>query len=333
MCGLGLTRCQTERMTTALVLGAGGTVGIAYHAGVLRALEEEAGFRPDDAELVVGTSAGSMVGAIIRSGIGTDELWSASVGEHPDLVVEREGESPWAAAWESPTDVVRRLFGSAYVLQRSLLRFPVPHLPRALQRLFPGGFFTIADVEETLSQFMPTTWPAKPLWLVSVDVRTGRRVVLGRRVPPRTDLHTAVEASCAIPAFFQPVRVGRRTLVDGGVHSTTNLDLATKISPDVIIGVVPMAFEPGNSLGGLDAVMRRHAQGRLSREVDQARDGGARVLLLRPSEHDLVAMGGNMMRRRGNERVTRIAYESAARQLDTPRSRDLLAQLRETALA
>ncbi len=308
-------------------------MGIAYHAGVLRALEEVAGFRPDDADLVIGTSAGSMVGAVVRSGISTDDLWAASLGEHPDLVVEREGASPWARAWESPTDVIRRAFGSAYVLQRSLLRFPVPHLPRALRRLFPGGFFTIADVEETLSQFMPTAWPAKPLWLVTVDVRTGRRVVLGRRVPPRTDLHTAVEASCAIPGFFQPVRVGRRTLVDGGVHSTTNLDLATKISPDLIIGVVPMAFEPGHSPAGLDGVVRSYAQNRLAREVAQARGTGARTLLIRPSRHDLTAMGANLMRRAGNERVTRIAYESAARQLDTARSRDLLAQLRETALA
>ncbi len=308
-------------------------MGIAYHAGVLRALEEVAGFQPDDADLVVGTSAGSMVGAIVRSGISTADLWAASLGDHADLVVEREGASPWAAAWEGPTDVIRRVFGSAYVLQRSLLRFPVPHLPRALRRLFPGGFYTIADVEETLSQFMSTAWPAKPLWLVTVDVRTGRRVVLGRRVPPRTDLHTAVEASCAIPGFFQPVRVGRRTLVDGGVHSTTNLDLATKIAPDVIIGVVPMAFEPGHAPGGLDLAVRSHAQNRLSREVTQARGRGARTLLIRPSREDLAAMGPNLMRRRGNEHVTRIAYDSAARQLDSARSRDVLAQLRETALA
>ncbi len=308
-------------------------MGIAYHAGVLRALEEVAGFAPDDADLVIGTSAGSMVGAIVRSGISTADLWAASLGEHPDLVVEREGASPWAAAWEGPTDVIRRVFGSAYVLQRSMLRFPVPHLPRALRRLFPGGFYTIADVEETLSQFMPTAWPAKPLWLVTVDVRTGRRVVLGRRVPPRTDLHTAVEASCAIPGFFQPVRVGRRTLVDGGVHSTTNLDLATKIAPDVIIGVVPMAFDPGHAPGGFDLAVRGHAQNRLAREVTQARNQGARTLLIRPSRHDLAAMGPNLMRRRGNEHVTRIAYESAARQLDSARSRDVLAQLRETALA
>ncbi len=315
-------------MTTALVLGAGGTVGMAYHAGVLRALEEVGGYRPDDADLIVGTSAGSMVGAIIRSGLSTEDLWLASLGEHEDLAIEKQGESPWAAAWESPTDVIRRLVGSLYVLQRSAMRIPVPPLPASLRRLFPGGFFTIADAEETLSQFMGTEWPAKPLWLVTVDVRTGRRVVLGRRNPVRTDLLTAVKASCAIPAFFQPMRVGRRTLVDGGIHSTTNLDLATKVSPDVVIAVVPMAFDPSSPPRGLDLAIRTFAQRRLVREVAQARGAGARVLLLRPTREDLAAMGGNMMRREGNDVVSRIAHESAARQLESSRGRDVVAEAR-----
>ena len=316
-------------MTNALVLGAGGTVGMAYHAGVLRALEEEGGFRPDDADLVVGTSAGSMVGAALRSGLSTEDLWLASLGEHPELDLEQPGDSPWEQTWETSFDVVRRMLGSAYVLQRSLLRFPVPTLPRQLQRIFPGGFFTIADAEETMSRFMPTTWPERPLWLVTVDVRTGRRVVLGRRDPVRTDLHTAVRASCAIPAFFQPVRVGHRVLVDGGVHSTTNLDLTSAISPEVIIGVVPMAFDPTSPPRGLDRAVRGFAQARLTREVTEVRGRGARVLLLRPSVSDLEAMGGNMMRSDGNEVVTRVAYDSAVRQLTTPRGRDVLAQLRE----
>jgi NTE family protein len=320
-------------VTSALVLGAGGTVGIAYHAGVLRALEEVGGFRPDDADLVVGTSAGSMIGAMLRSGLSTEELWRAALGEHDEISVGDSDDAGWGQAWHGPVDAVRRAMGSAYVLQRTLWRFPVPALPRALQRLFPGGFFTIGDAEDTLAQVMPTDWPTKPLWLVSVDVPTGRRVILGRRNPPRTDLHTAVKASCAIPAFFLPVRVGRRVLVDGGVHSTTNLDLSTKIRPDVIVGVVPMAFDPSSPPRTLDLAFRRFAQARLHREADQAERRGSRVLLIRPSHDDLDAMGHNMMRRDGNEAVTRIAYDSAARQLDTARSREILDQLHETLVA
>ncbi len=317
-------------MTTALVLGAGGTVGMAYHAGVLRALEEVGGLRPDDADLIVGTSAGSMVGAMVRAGLTTDDLYRASLGEHHDLSMEAGDERPWMSVAATPFDVARRILGSLYVLQRSALRIPVPHLPAGLRKAFPGGFYTIADAEDTLSKVLPTAWPGKPLWLVAVDVRTGRRVVLGRRNPPRTDLHAAVRASCAIPGFFQPVRVGRRDLVDGGVHSTTNLDLATKVEPDVIVGVVPMGFDPASPPGGVERLVRSYAHRTLVREVAQARRAGSRILLLRPSEADLTAMGGlDMMRREGNDRVTRVAYESAARQLAEPRARDVLAEARE----
>ncbi|HAS11884.1 MAG TPA: hypothetical protein DCS55_15415, partial [Acidimicrobiaceae bacterium] len=108
-------------LRTALVLGAGGTVGMAYHAGVLRALEEVGGIRPDDADLVIGTSAGSMVGAMLRSGLTTEDLYLASLGEHP-VIGHHDQRSPWAAAWDGPVDAMRRLLGSMYVLQRSALR-------------------------------------------------------------------------------------------------------------------------------------------------------------------------------------------------------------------
>jgi len=70
-------------MKTALVLGGGGLVGLAYHAGVLRALEVEAGFSPDDAELIVGTSAGSVMGAYLRTGMTTQDMWLLALGQHP----------------------------------------------------------------------------------------------------------------------------------------------------------------------------------------------------------------------------------------------------------
>ncbi len=304
---------------------------MAYHAGVLRALEAVGGFRPDDADLVVGTSAGSMVGAMVRSGLTTEDLYQASLGEHPHLG-HHDQRSPWAAAWDGPVDAMRRLLGSMYVLQRSALRLPVPPLPAFLRRAFPGGFFTIDDAEDTMAEVLPTDWPARPLWLVTVDVRSGRRVVLGSRDPVRTDLPTAVKASCAIPAFFQPQRVRGRTLVDGGVHSTSNLDLATGIAADVVIGIVPMAFDTAPRPALVHQLGRLHAHRQLERELAEVRGTGAAVLLLRPTEEDLEAFGGlNMMRRHGNERVTRVAYESASRQLSTPYARSVLDRLQDTA--
>ena len=64
-----------------LVLGAGGTVGLAWHAGVLRALEH-AGIVPDAADVIIGTSAGSVAAAYMRSGWTTEELWQVALGKY-----------------------------------------------------------------------------------------------------------------------------------------------------------------------------------------------------------------------------------------------------------
>ena len=79
-------------MTTTIVLGAGGTVGLAYHAGVLKALRETAGIEAADADLLIGTSAGSAASAYLRSGYTSDDLWRMALGTHETLVGLTDGE-------------------------------------------------------------------------------------------------------------------------------------------------------------------------------------------------------------------------------------------------
>src|SRR5688500_17649462 len=111
---------DTGVMKTGLVLGAGGVVGMAYHAGVLHALEQEAGFAADAADLIVGTSAGSVVGAYVRAGWSTDDFWHLALGDHPELEAIGGGDPIEARrqiltpAFRSPFDLARRAVGSAY---------------------------------------------------------------------------------------------------------------------------------------------------------------------------------------------------------------------------
>src|SRR5688572_27660471 len=107
-------------MKVGLVLGAGGTVGIAYHAGVLHALEEVGGWAADDADLMVGTSAGSVVGAYLRSGWTTDDLWQLALGTHAELG-SLTGLGPdrrgiLTPNFRGPFDLWRRVMGSAFVV-------------------------------------------------------------------------------------------------------------------------------------------------------------------------------------------------------------------------
>src|SRR5438067_13650109 len=114
-------------MKAALVLGGGGTVGIAYHAGVLRALEVEAGFSPDDADVIIGTSAGSVIGAYLRTGMTTEDMWLLARGEHPlHQSFGGDGErrpALFVPTFTNPVDIIRHLIGSAYVLARAISPF------------------------------------------------------------------------------------------------------------------------------------------------------------------------------------------------------------------
>ena len=370
-----------------LVLGGGGTVGLAYHAGVLRALEEVAGVVPNDASLIVGTSAGAVMGAYLRTGWTTEDFWQLALGTHSSLdgltddEVAARSRRIMEPAWRDPVTLVRRSIGSAYVAGRSFVRpmppfvrlpsavplsslrlpfappgpvrLPSVHLPfvrvpslrvpslrmpwmpvlpsvpvpAVLGRLFPGGLFTMTEGRRRFAEELPSEWPERPLWLCAYDIDRGRRVVLGR--PGRAPLATlpeAVTASCAIPGIYDPVRVGRLTLVDGGAWSTSNLDLASKAGCELIVGIVPMAFDTARPLpAALTQLVRRVPARMVVGEMADARRRGAEVLLLRPSARELRLHGTNLMRGSGWDAIARAAYEATARTLETDRFRSVLA--------
>lgn len=310
-------------MKVGLVLGAGGTVGMAYHAGVLRALEVEAGFVPNRADLIIGTSAGSVIGAYIRTGWSTADFWeltsdlAGGTDETPEIFSPRFG---------SPIDVVRRGLGSAFVIGRALTPFPL-QVPEVLRRAFPGGMYAMGEGRRRFAEELPEAWPDLPLWLCTVDIGRGRRVVLGRAGAPKVPLPRAVLASCAIPGVYEPIQVGRMTLIDGGARSTTNLDLAAKWGCDLIIGVAPMAFDTGIPPGPLGQLVRRIPARQLSGEMAAARRAGAEVLLFCPSAAELSLHGFNMMRPTGLRSVAQAGYDATVATLQTERFRDVFRQL------
>lgn len=309
-------------MQFGLVLGAGGTVGAAYEAGVLKGLLDGAGIDAADADLIVGTSAGSVVAAYLRSGWTVDDMWSFALGTHPTLAgldtealaVQRAGIL--VSCLHNPIDVVRRGLGSAWVLGRSVVHLPQPPLPAAVRRLFPGGLFRMVEAERRFAEELPDQWPSRPLWLVAYDTVAGRRVVLGRPGAPAATLQQAVMASTAIPALYPPVELGRRVLVDGGAYSSTNLDLAAAAGCRLIIGVAPLAYDAAASPECGQKLVRRVPSRRLGAEVGAARRQGCQVLLLRPSTEELRLHGYNLMRGDGWEAIAVAAREATLALLD-----------------
>src|SRR5437763_15275513 len=166
--------------------GAGGTVGRAYHAGLTRALAQVAGIKPAEPHLLVGTSPRSLIAAYLRSGWTREDFWSFALGTHPTLAdlsedhVARRRRNIFTPRWQSPLELSRIPVGSAYVLGQAVVRRPALPVPGWLRRRFPGGLFAMTEGQRRLPEELAQDWPDRPLWLVTVDVNTGRRVVLGR---------------------------------------------------------------------------------------------------------------------------------------------------------
>ena len=212
-------------MTRALVLAGGGVTGIAWETGVLLGLEETG--RLGSFDLVIGTSAGAAVGAQLTSGVPLVELYARQVAEEhaeisPDLDLE-----PLIAFFTEMGDI------SAGVSPEKLVQ--VGAFAKSARTV------PLADRRAVIAWRLPShDWPATALRVTTVDADTGELVVLDSSsgVP----LVDAVMASCAVPGVWPPVPLLGRLLIDGGVRSSTNADLAQ--GHDEVLLLAPLAQGP-----------------------------------------------------------------------------------------
>jgi NTE family protein len=322
-------------MKVGLVLGAGGVLGGAWLTGALHALAEETGWDPGSAERIVGTSAGSMVGSIVASGVPPWFMVAHSRGDVFEGLNGPDGR-PAAKADRSAGAVFRLHRGipalgpGSLKLALSALAKPLHSTPLALTvGWLPRGMISTEALKETVARVVADGWVDHPsFWAVACDYGNGRRVPFGREGSPPADLPDAVAASCAIPGFYRPVRIGDRDYVDGGVCSASNLDLVAREGLDLVICLNPTSTrERSGGPGPGDRVARalRAASGRrLGHEAKRVRAFGAEVLLIQPVADDLAVMGRNLMSGRRRNQVIETAQRTVRKQLADPALRDLL---------
>ena len=301
-----------------LVLGAGGAVGHAFHAGVLAALTDATGWDARRAEIIVGTSAGSLVGALVRAGLSGPDLAARST----DTALSAEGH-----------ELVQRALAAtqhlAPIPPRAPRRrgFPTMSSPAALARaalqpwnvrpgavaaaVLPAGRISTEVIASGLRPLFGDTWPDRALWISAVDLHTGRRVSFGRAGAPAADVASAVAASCAIPGFFAPVSIHGVRYVDGGAHSPTNADLVAGLGLDLVVISSPMSVARNSVRFAADQPARRLSRFNLVREAAAIRRGGTPVITFQPTPDDLAVMGLNAMDPERGAEVTRQARESA----------------------
>ena len=298
-----------------LVLGAGGSVGHAYHAGVLAAIEEATGWNPNSAELIVGTSAGSVVAALLRAGLSAADLANTSLrrplsAAGAALMARTGPRARLATPGPQHADVGRGPASASLLLRPWGVR-----LGALAAALLPSGTVSTEAVAAGVRAIYGTAWPDRPTWICAVRLDNGQLVAFGRKGAPPAAMAEAVAASCAIPAYFQPVVIGGRRYVDGGSHSVTNADLLAGAGLDLVVVSCPMGATRDAVAMGIDLPVRAGIRARLSREVDKVRRAGTPVLTLQPTREVRAAMGNNPMDPRRSSAVTSTAYESTLERL------------------
>lgn len=331
-----------------LVLGAGGIAGHAYHVGVLSALAEETGWDPGRSDVVVGTSAGSVVGALLRAGFAPSDLAARALGrpvsDRGAALLERMGRVGGGDEWGPERPIAGSHPAGSHPagshpagasLRPASIRGAVRSAFRAWELrpmvtvagLLPEGRTSTERVVTGIRRLFGTARPHRALWLCALDLDRGRRVVFGREGSPPADVATAVAASCAIPGYFAPVEVGGARYVDGGVHSVTNVDTLAGEGLDLIVVSAPMSVAADAVRPSLDVAARLAAAGRLRWELGRVRRGGTPVVAFEPGPADLAAMGPNPMDPARREAVLRQARASALRRLRQAPLQERLAAL------
>jgi NTE family protein len=217
-----------------LVLGGGGVTGAAFHFGTLFSLRMATGWEPADADVVVGTSSGAVVAALVRSRRLNLEA----------LVGDVHGSSELARALAERIYRRSRMHGVGRWMRHGLLPgLRHPGIRLAVGSPAPYTTDGIADWLRSALGESATSWPDRPTTIVAYEIESRTRVAFGTEGSPDTDLVTAVAASSAVPMVFDPVTIEGRRYVDGGIISGTSADLVLG-SPeplDLVIVVAPMA--------------------------------------------------------------------------------------------
>jgi NTE family protein len=266
---------------TALVLGGGGMTGIAWEIGVLSGLAE-AGVDLTDADLVVGTSAGSVVGAQLRSGVDLEALYERQLEPAGAERVARLGRGTLAR------------YGLAMLLARrddTAFRRRLGELAR--KAADTGKTPTEAERRAAIESRLPSTeWSDRQLVVTAVDTASGEFVTFTRS--SGVELVAAVGASCAVPGVYPPVTIDGHRYMDGGMRSPANADLAADYERIVVIAPLPRGVGPMTSV---DA---------------QVTGLVSRVAVVSPDQASLAAIGKNVLDPAAREPSARAGRAQAA---------------------
>jgi NTE family protein len=269
----------------ALVLGGGGLTGIAWETGMLAGLAEH-GVDLTDADLVVGTSAGSVVGVDVRTGKPLAQLFEAQ-------------SAPMAA-----TEVYAKMRSAVmlrYAMAVTFTRKPVVAGRRIGKVALRARTETEAERRRIFESRVSTLeWPVGDLKITAVETVSGEFTVFDAN--SGVGLIDAVAASCAVPGIWPPVTINGKRYMDGGMRSATNADLAAGYQRVVVIAPLHQGFGPIASVAS---------------QVRQLTAEGSQVAVIRPDSTALQAIGKNVLDPAHRPAAAAAGYAQAGAEMST----------------
>lgn len=265
--------------TRALVLGGGGPVGIAWESGLIAGLAQ-AGIDVGEADFILGTSAGSFVGARLALGADASTLADPILAE-----AERQGGAPREGQGK-PADLSHlvRLMSEAQGGMRNPAEVRAEIGAFALAADTPTEDQFIESFGRSFAGLAEDAWPQRGFACTAVDAGDGSFQLWTKA--SGVGVTRAVASSCSVPGVYPPVTLAGRRYIDGGMRSTTNADMAAGY--DVVVVVAVRLGAAGGA--AMDAIARRFGE-----EVQSLQDGGATVIVLSPDEASQTAFGANLM--------------------------------------
>jgi NTE family protein len=348
---------RAQPSKTALVLGGGGFTGGVYEIGALRALDLlSVSHTVNQFDVYVGTSAGSFVASAVANGITPEQMMQAIVREGPEQLPDARAN---ALLRPNYREFVTRgalfplkLMSLLRMLSRELGQVSAMDIVLALAEALPTGLYTGGGLERYVRDVLSEAGRSDDfrdldveLYLTGTDIDSCKRVVFGADGFEDVPISRAVTASCAVPMVYKPVEIKDRVYVDGGLISTTNIDIAIEAGAKFVVVVNPLVpyvgdpVESGSSgrrvskmgfpqIGYQSFKLLAHQRLHELAQGWEDRYPGVDIILIEPDPNDELMFQTGVMSFTSRVEIARHGFESVTLHLagDYPRFKQICAR-------